>query len=169
VRARARTALAVTPALALAATTVAACAGAPGGAGDGRAVVVAAVDGDTVDVRIAGRRERVRLLGIDTPETKHPTKPVECYGPEAAARLAALLPRGTRITLTRDAEARDDFGRLLAYVHRGDAFVNLVLVEEGYAATLDIEPNSTYRQVLASAAATARSEGRGRWSACPGR
>jgi micrococcal nuclease len=146
----------------------AACTATTPSAGDGAATVVAAVDGDTLDVRVDGRRERVRLLGIDAPETKHPTKPVECFGPEAAARLAELLPAGTPIELTRDAEARDDYGRLLAYVHRTDVFVNLVLVEEGYATTLDIKPNSTYAPLLSAAAVTAREERRGQWGACPG-
>ena len=75
------------------------------------------VDGDTIDVELGGHAERVRLLGIDTPETDEPGKPVQCYGKEAsAAHQAELLPAGTAVRLERDVEARDRYGRLLAYV-----------------------------------------------------
>ena len=59
-----------------------------------RATVERVVDGDTVDLRFASGRERVRLLGIDTPETVKPNTPVQCFGPEASARAKALLPHG---------------------------------------------------------------------------
>ncbi|MFN5604060.1 MAG: thermonuclease family protein, partial [Actinomycetes bacterium] len=85
---------------------------------DANAVVERVVDGDTIDVTIDGRGDTVRLIGIDTPETKKPDTPVECYGPEASARLAELLPPGTPVRLERDIDSRDKFGRLLAYVHR---------------------------------------------------
>jgi micrococcal nuclease len=103
--------------LALLACAAAACAPDPTAAlPPGHATVVTVIDGDTLDVRIAGRRERVRLIGIDTPETVHPTKPVECFGPEASARAAELLPVGSVVLLRRDVEARDRYDRLLAYV-----------------------------------------------------
>ncbi len=91
------------------------------------------VDGDTIDVHIAGRTERVRLIGIDTPETKKPNTPVECYGPEASAYTTALLPVGTTVRIERDVVGRDDYGRLLGYVHRLDdgLFVNLDIIEQG--------------------------------------
>src|SRR5215475_9713406 len=77
------------------------------------ATVVHTIDGDTVDVRLVnGRIERVRILGADTPETKDPRKPVQCYGPEASAFThAQLLNR--RVRLETDAEVRDKYGRLL--------------------------------------------------------
>jgi micrococcal nuclease len=147
--------------------TLASCAALPTGE-PGTAVVREVVDGDTVTVDIAGRREDVRLLGIDTPETVHPTKPVECFGPEASARTAALLPPGTEVRLERDVEARDHYGRLLAYVHRLDdgLFVNRSLVVEGFADVLIIEPNSAHAADLRDARDQAQREGRGRWSAC---
>ncbi len=88
---------------------------------DGRATVTQVVDGDTIDVRIGGRDERVRLIGIDTPETKKPNTPIECYGPEASAFTASILPAGTQVRLERDVVGRDDYGRLLAYVHLTEA------------------------------------------------
>jgi micrococcal nuclease len=128
------------------------------------------IDGDTVEVSIDGHTETVRLLGIDTPETVHPTKPVECFGPEASARAGELLPEGAAVRLERDHEARDHYGRLLAYVVRAtdEVFVNLALVREGFAEVLTISPNVAHTEAFLSAAAEARREGRGMWSACSG-
>jgi len=126
------------------------------------------VDGDTIVVRIAGGTETIRLIGVDTPETKHPTKPVECFGPEASARLASLLPRGTRVRLARDLEARDRFGRLLAHAYRLDdgLHVNLAMLEGGYGRLLMIEPNFSMRAALARAEDAARRARVGLWAAC---
>jgi micrococcal nuclease len=136
---------------------------------DANAVVERVVDGDTIDVTIDGRGDTVRLIGIDTPETKKPDTPVECYGPEASARLAELLPPGTPVRLERDIDSRDKFGRLLAYVQRepDDLFVNAVLIDEGLARPYPFEPNTTYADQFAAAAETARTNGIGLWSACP--
>ena len=140
---------------------------APPGAG-AAATVVRVVDGDTLVVRIGGRQERLRLIGVDTPETKKPDSPVECFGTEAADRLAALLPPGAEVRLLRDVEERDDYDRLLAYLFLPDGdFVNLRLVAEGFAEALRIEPNSTFWPELSAAEAGARRERRGLWSACP--
>ena len=130
--------------------------------------IVRVVDGDTVVAHLPGGDERVRLIGIDTPETVDPRKPVQCFGREASNRTKALLPKGTPIRLERDAEARDRYGRLLAYVFRsGDGtFVNLALAEEGFAHQLTIPPNVAYADRFGAATAAARSAGRGLWSAC---
>jgi micrococcal nuclease len=115
-------------------------------------------------------RQRLRLLGIDTPETVHPTKPVECFGPEASAALARLTPPGTELRLERDVELRDRYGRLLAYATLPDGtFVNESLVASGFATTLHIDPNGAHRARLAAAEAAARSSGAGLWSACRAR
>lgn len=136
---------------------------------EANAVVERVVDGDTIEVNIAGREETVRLIGIDTPETKKPDTPVECFGPEASARLAELLPEGTPVRLERDIDARDRYGRLLAYVYRepDDLFVNVVLVDEGLARPYPFAPNTTHAARFAAAADVARSNGVGLWSACP--
>ena len=136
----------------------------------GTATVVRPVDGDTVVVDIDGHEEPVRLIGIDTPESVAEDRPVECYGPEAKVRLAELLPPGTVVRLERDVEARDRYDRLLAYVHRaGDgAFVNRVLVEEGFGEASAYPPNTTRQAELDAAEAAARGAGRGLWRACGG-
>ena len=132
------------------------------------AVVERIVDGDTVVVRVTGREQIVRLLGIDTPESVARERPVECYGVEAADFLRSLLPTGTRVQLERDLEARDRYGRLLAYVYRADdgIFINLTLVELGYADVLSIRPNVAHRTELSSAVATAQAQQLGLWGAC---
>lgn len=145
--------------------------GSPASAGRSDVPVVArVVDGDTLVVAMPGAGdEKVRLIGIDTPESVDPRRPVECFGKEASARLAALLPVGTEVRLERDVEGRDRYGRLLAYVYRSSdaTFVNLALAEEGYAQPLSIPPNIAYATRFAAAAAAAREAGRGLWSACP--
>lgn len=141
----------------------------PGAGSATVATVAEVVDGDTVRVEVAGAIEQVRLLGIDTPETVHPTEPVQCWGPEASARTHELLPAGTEVLLQRDVEARDRYGRLLVYLWRRTdlLFVNRALVAEGQARTLAIAPNTTHRASLAAAAHDARTREVGLWGACP--
>jgi micrococcal nuclease len=154
--------------LLIAATAVTAGCNGPNGHGDGIATVTDVVDGDTIDVAIGGRRERVRLIGIDTPETKKPDSPIECFGPEASAFTSELLPAGTEVRIERDIVGRDDYGRLLGYVHRTSdgLFVNLSIVEGGFAQPLSIEPNSTFAGAFATAAGEAERADRGMWAAC---
>ncbi|MCU1454073.1 MAG: nuclease (SNase domain protein) [Acidimicrobiales bacterium] len=138
---------------------------------DGRgapAVVVHIVDGDTVHLRFGSRVERVRLLGMDTPETVKPGTPVQCFGPEASARMKALLPLGSVVRVRRDIEARDRYGRLLLYLWRATdgLFVNLALVQEGYARPLPFSPNFAHRGDIAAAADEADRARRGLWAAC---
>ena len=116
----------------------------------------------------------MRLIGIDTPETKDPDEPVQCFGPAATEATEALLPRGTPVRLERDAEPRDQYGRLLAYVYRTDGmFVNLELAEQGLADVLSIAPNTAHAGDLRAAvdrarARGARAVGRVRRFRCPG-
>ena len=134
----------------------------------GRAEVVRVVDGDTLVVEIGGAEERVRLLGIDTPESVAPRSPVDCFGPEASAATEGLLPAGTAVQLVRDVEARDRYDRLLAYVYRVDdgTFVNLALAEQGFAEVDTFHPNVAHTDDLVAAVARAREEGAGLWGAC---
>ena len=166
-RAVALVVLAVVAALVVAAWT----GGGPGEGDDDRgAEVVRVVDGDTVVVRVGGDEEPVRLIGIDTPESVDPRSPVECFGTEASRRTAALLPEGTEVRLVLDVEARDRYDRLLAYLYRADdgTFVNLALVEEGFASVLTYPPNVAHTDEFVAAAADARREGLGLWQACGG-
>jgi len=157
----------------IARVALAACAtGCAGGttSHEGVGVVEYVVDGDTVDIQINGTEERLRLIGIDTPETKKPDHPVECYGPEASSHTAALLPVGTRVRIERDIVGRDDYGRLLGYLYRVDdeLFVNHEIVRQGFAQPLTIEPNSTHSATLATAARLAEADNLGLWAACAG-
>jgi micrococcal nuclease len=140
------------------------------GAGAGDATIVRVVDGDTLKVRIGGRTDRVRLLGIDTPESVKPNTPVECFAKEASAHTASLLPPGTAVRLVRDVEVRDDYKRLLAYVYRSSdgLFVNLALARDGYATTLTHPPNVAHADELVRAVQQARDARRGLWGRCAG-
>ncbi|WP_051062625.1 thermonuclease family protein [Ilumatobacter nonamiensis] len=142
----------------------------PDGTVEANAVVDRVVDGDTVDVIIDGREERIRLIGIDTPETKRPNSPVECYGPEASAFTEALLPEGTLLRIERDVVGRDDYGRLLGYLIRVDdgLFVNDEIVRRGFAQPLSIAPNTVHADLFVDAARTAERDDLGLWSACSG-
>ena len=134
------------------------------------ATVERVVDGDTIVVELQGQRERVRLLGIDTPESVAEDRPDQCYGAEAGAYLTDLLPVGTDVALVRDVEPRDQYDRLLAYVVRTDdqLFVNLDLVDRGFAATLVYPPNDHYADVLRQAERAAVAAGAGLWGVCGG-
>jgi micrococcal nuclease len=134
------------------------------------AVVVEVIDGDTVDLDIAGARERVRLLGVDAPESVHPSVPVQCFGVEASAALVELLPPGSIVRLERDVEARDRYDRLLLYVYRAadDLPVNLWLVRNGLADIAVYEPNTAHAPELTKARGEARAGGTGLWGACDG-
>lgn len=98
------------------------------------------VDGDTIKVRARGFETTVRLIGIDTPETRHPSQPVQCFGPEASQRVRRILPLGQQVRLQTDStqDRRDRYGRLLAYVYKPSrsgplGSVNYSLVATGYA------------------------------------
>lgn len=144
-------------------------AGDPRAGGTASAIVERVIDGDTIVVRLGDREERVRYIGIDTPETVKPDAPVECWG-EAAHMLNARLLGGEeeRVTLRFDRELRDRYGRLLAYVHRAadGAFVNAQLVRAGAARTLPIAPNTTRAGELAQLQVSAQAADRGLWGAC---
>lgn len=138
---------------------------------EANAVVDHVVDGDTIDVRLGaanGPKERVRLIGIDTPESKKPNTPVECFALEASAGTAQLLPEGTPVRLEEDVEARDRYGRLLAYVVRASdgLFVNLELARTGYAGLLTYPPNVAHTDEFVVAVAAARGAGVGLWGRC---
>ena len=130
--------------------------------------VVQVIDGDTVVARVDGRDEHVRLIGIDTPETVDPKRPVMCFGPEASAETHQLLPAGTPVRLVRDIEARDAYGRLLAYVYRATdgTFVNLALAQGGFADVLAIAPNTAHGDELRAAVTDAKRAHRGLWGRC---
>jgi micrococcal nuclease len=135
-------------------------------------LVVRAVDGDTLEVEIEGRREDVRLIGVDTPETVKPDEPVQCFGPQASA-FTHRVADGRRASLLFGVERRDVYERLLAYVQFGEPpldvarrSLNAMLLRRGFARTLTFPPNdrfaATFRRLELRAART----GRGLWDAC---
>ena len=123
------------------------------------------VDGDTI---VVDGGERVRLTGIDTPETVDPRKPVQCFGERASAETERLLPSGTEVVLVYDVDRTDRYGRTLAYVYRerDGLFVNASLVRDGYALAYTVPPNVAHADEFARLAREARDANRGLWSAC---
>jgi micrococcal nuclease len=130
------------------------------------------VDGDTIHVRVRGFDDTVRLVGIDTPETKRPGTPVQCFGPAASERTARILPPGTPVRLETDPtqDTRDRYGRLLAYVYKpgrsgASGSVNYALVATGYA-KVDVYAGIPfhYAPAFQRAQSRARSGGLGLWA-----
>jgi micrococcal nuclease len=128
-------------------------------------------DGDTIRVWVEGRNEPVRLILIDTPETRHPGAPVECYGQEATAFLSWLLSLGGQLYLERDVSERDRYDRLLRYAWLdfggGEVYlVNEAMARAGFAAQSTYPPDVKYEAQIREAVAFARGHGYGLWSAC---
>lgn len=124
------------------------------------------VDGDTVEARIDGEVEDVRLIGVDTPETVESGTPVQCFGPQASHFTKRQL-EGQRVRLVFGIERRDVYGRLLAYAYAGRRFVNSILVRRGLARSLTIPPNDRFAPLFRTLELRAARSGRGLWGACP--
>jgi micrococcal nuclease len=128
--------------------------------------VVKVVDGDTLDVDIDGKIERLRLIGIDTPETVDPRKEIQCFGIEASNKAKELL-NGQYVTLEADDTQgeRDKYKRLLRYVILSDGTnFNLYMISEGYAHEYTYDEAYAYQVQFRQAAEEARSSGKGLWS-----
>ncbi|GED66469.1 hypothetical protein BRE01_01710 [Brevibacillus reuszeri] len=124
------------------------------------ATVKRVVDGDTFELESG---EKVRMIGMDTPETVKPNHPVEPYGKEASNYTKELLT-GQKVTLKFDAEPYDKYKRLLAYVYMSDGtFVNEKLVRDGYARIMTIPPNVAHADLFLEAEREAREQNRGLW------
>lgn len=146
--------------------------------GSQEVVVVGHTDGDTIRVRLAhdgvagsaGSVVSVRLLEIDTPESRDPGQPDQCYAAEASFALARLMPIGTVAWAEADRELLDRFGRTLLYLRTTDGsrvtFVNQRLVERGFAIAVLYEPNDRYIDLMRAAQARAEREDVGLWSDC---
>ena len=150
----------------LLAAALAGCAADPAGTEQG-ARVTRIVDGDTIHVSVAGRREKVRYIGVDTPESRRPGTPVQCFA-RAASAFNARLVAGRRVRLRTDVERRDRYGRLLAYVYRepDGLFVNAELVRRGFATVLTIPPNVAHSAQFLRLQRAARRARRGLWGSC---
>ena len=118
------------------------------------------IDGDTFRLE---NGEKVRLIGVDTPETVHPSKPVQYYGKEASEFTKRML-EGKKVRLEMDVQERDKYGRLLAYVYLEDGtFFNAELVKQGYAQAATYPPNVKYVELFISLQKEARENNRGLW------
>ena len=132
-----------------------------------KASVVEVVDGDTIKVNLGGGFYTVRYIGVDTPETKHPTVGVECYGREASAANQQLVG-GKTVLLEKDVSETDRYGRLLRYVWLEGELVNERLVRQGYAVSSTYPPDVKYQERFLAAQREAREADRGLWDACGG-
>lgn len=142
-------------------------------AGAVAAEVVEIIDGDTIDVLLEdGTEATIRLIGIDTPETKYPGRSVACFGPEASAYTAKLIKPGREVWLERDVTNLDRYDRLLRYVwvekNNGDVYqLNAVLVRDGFAAAVAYEPDTKYAPAYEQLQTDAQLDGQGLWTGCP--
>jgi micrococcal nuclease len=137
----------------------------------GPAELVRVTDGDTINVRLNGQTEPVRLILIDTPETHDPNDPPECYGQEATDYLTWLLSLGGDLYLETDVTDRDRYDRLLRYAWLdfggGEVYlVNEVMVRSGHAALYTYPPDVEYVNQIREAQTFAREHGLGLWSGC---
>lgn len=128
------------------------------------AKLVRVVDGDTIFVDIGGRQYKVRYIGMDTPETVHPFKPVQYFGKEASEKNRELLA-GKEIRLEKDISETDKYGRLLRYVWVGNVMVNAELVRLGYASSYTYPPDVKYQRLFLQLEREARENNRGLWAA----
>jgi micrococcal nuclease len=125
-------------------------------------VVVRVVDGDTIHVRVGDRVEKVRYIGVNTPEVHHPRKGEEPGGRQALAVNRTLVERRT-VRLETDVQSRDRYGRLLAYVWVGDVMVNAELLRRGYAQVMTVPPNVRHQDLFLKLQRDARESERGLW------
>ena len=125
-----------------------------------QALVTRVIDGDTFEIEGG---ERVRLIGVDTPETVKPNAPVECFGTESSEYLKGLI-EGKSVRLVRDKTDRDRYARLLRYAYLDEVFINEKIVREGYGESITYRPDTREQPVLDAAETEARKEKRGRFS-----
>ena len=133
----------------------------------GYSQVVAVVDGDTIEVLSGNQREKVRFIGLDTPETHHPDKAVQCYGEAASAHLKKLIgTESVRLEADPTNSNRDRYGRLLRYVYLEDGtLLNQQMIEDGYGFAYTLFPFEKLEDFKISQT-SAQSAERGLWSAC---
>ncbi len=126
-------------------------------------LVTRIVDGDTIELE---NGQKVRYIGIDTPETVDPRKPVQCFGEEAKTKNEQLV-LGKTVRMVKDVSETDKYGRLLRYVYVDDIFVNDYLVREGFARAATFPPDVKFADQFLTAEREARDNNRGLWNSCP--
>jgi len=130
------------------------------------AVVTRVIDGDTIEVSLAGKSYTVRYIGIDTPETVDPNRPVQPYGVEASKKNTEMVA-GKTVRLEKDVSETDRYGRLLRYVYVGNLFINSELVRLGYAQVSTFPPDVKYVDLFLKQQQEARDANRGLWGLSP--
>ena len=126
--------------------------------------VVSVVDGDTIKIEYQGATESVRLIGIDTPETVHPSEPVGCFGKEASDKMKELVSgKSVKIMFDNSQGVQDKYGRLLLYIWVGDIFVNETMIEQGYAYEYTYSTPYIYQSEFKAAQESAKSLEKGLW------
>ena len=132
---------------------------------EGDVVTVESIsDGDTLRVTLGEVSTRVRLLNIDTPETHHPSKPVECMGPEATAALKSMISPGDTVVLRYDRQLYDRYDRLLAGVYADGVLLNAEMARLGYGEPAVFDGNDRFLPEVKAAWEQARANGVGRFS-----
>lgn len=121
------------------------------------------VDGDTIELSTG---QKVRYIGMDTPEVVDPRKPVQCFGKGASLENKKLV-EGKMVRLEKDVSETDKYGRLLRYVYVGDLFVNDYLTRNGFAYVATFPPDVKFAQQFKNAQEEARINKRGLWNSCP--
>jgi micrococcal nuclease len=124
--------------------------------------VIRVIDGDTFEIETG---EKVRLIGVDAPESVHPSKEDECYG-ETSSKVLEELIEGELVYLEKDVSETDRYGRLLRYVYFDGQSVNQYLVKEGFAFASSFPPDVKKQELLTVLQTKARTEGKGLWSSC---
>jgi micrococcal nuclease len=139
--------------------------------GDTQYKVERTVDGDTIEIKIGDKTEKLRYIGVNTPETVKPNTPVQCFGKESSDFNKSLV-EGKSVVLEKDISERDRYGRLLRYVYlvndKGELeMVNKKLIEEGYASVSTFPPDVKYQKVFLAAEKRAKEGKKGLWASCP--
>lgn len=125
-------------------------------------IVTRIIDGDTIELNTG---DKVRYIGINTPESVDPRKEVQCFGKEAARKNEELVG-GQAVRLVKDVSDKDKYGRLLRYVYVGDTFINLELVKQGYAQVDTVPPDVNYQDLFIQAEHEAKLNQSGLWGTC---
>jgi micrococcal nuclease len=129
-------------------------------------LVTEVIDGDTIRVNVRGKSEMVRLLAIDTPETKDPRKPVQCFGNEATKKMQSFVNgKYVRLVDDRSQGNRDKYSRLLRYLYDGKTFINREMVAQGFAFSYKEYPTKHLNE-FNKLEQQARDQNLGLWNKC---